>query len=155
MNTLLSFLIGSIFGLGLIVAGMANPAKVQGFLDITGLWDPSLAFVMGGGIAIASVAFAIARKRTLSLLGFSMQLPTARHIDRRLVLGSLMFGMGWGIAGICPGPGFVLLGTGSITGMVFVAAMLAGMGLFEGLEQIQKKASSNPVQPLAAADRSQ
>ena len=155
MNVLFSFGIGLLFGIGLIIAGMANPAKVQGFMDIAGVWDPSLAFVMGGGIAVASVAFAFARKRTLSFLGFPMQIPTARHIDRRLILGSVVFGMGWGLAGICPGPGFVLLGTGSIKGLIFVAAMLGGMGIFELLEQAKKREASSPVRTLSPADHSQ
>ena len=113
---------------------MANPSKVLGFLDLAGTWDPSLALVMGGAIAVGTVAFAIAGKRDLSLLGLTMHLPIARHIDKRLVLGSLAFGIGWGLAGICPGPALVLLGTGSVKGLVFVIAMLVGMGIFEYLE---------------------
>ena len=100
-----SLLAGLVFGLGLIVSGMADPAKVLGFLDLAGHWDPSLAFVMGGAIAVGVVAFAVARRRTVSLLGAEMKLPTARTIDRRLVGGSLLFGVGWGVAGFCPGPG--------------------------------------------------
>jgi len=153
MNTLFSFVIGLIFGVGLIIAGMANPAKVQDFLDITGNWDPSLAFVMGGGIAIASIAFVFARKRTLSILGFPMLIPTARQIDHRLVLGGIVFGIGWGLAGICPGPGFVLLGTGSLKGLGFIAAMVAGMSLFEWLEQIKKKSSPTSTLSRAAGSR--
>lgn len=130
-----SLLSGLVFGLGLIVSGMANPAKVLGFLDVAGVWDPSLAFVMAGAIAVASVAFALARRRSHSLLGAPMQLPSARHIDRRLVIGSLLFGVGWGVAGFCPGPALVGLGMGAGKALVFVAAMLAGMGLFEWLER--------------------
>ncbi len=130
-----SFLSGLVFGLGLIVSGMANPAKVLGFLDVAGAWDPSLAFVMAGAIAVAAFAFAVARKRTVSLLGVAMKLPTARDIDRRLVLGSLVFGIGWGVAGFCPGPGLVALGMGQAKALVFVLAMLAGMGVFELLER--------------------
>ncbi|MEO7464543.1 MAG: DUF6691 family protein [Nitrosospira sp.] len=126
---------GFIFGLGLILAGMANPDKVLAFLDIAGAWDPSLAFVMGGAIAVGSLAFAMARKRNRSYLGFSMNLPASLVIDKRLVLGSLAFGIGWGMAGICPGPALVLLGSGSGKGMVFVSAMLLGMGIFEILER--------------------
>jgi hypothetical protein len=126
---------GLIFGLGLLVSGMANPAKVLGFLDLAGTWDPSLALVMCGAIAVAFVAFALARKRMRSLLGLPMQLPTARGIDRRLVGGSLTFGVGWGIAGICPGPAIVLVGTGVAPGLIFVGAMLAGMGLVEFLRR--------------------
>jgi len=135
MIVLASLLAGLVFGLGLIVSGMANPAKVLGFLDLTGHWDPSLAFVMAGAIAVGVVAFAMAGRRTASLLGADMRLPSARHIDRRLVAGSALFGIGWGIAGICPGPGLVSLGMGEVKALVFVAAMLAGMGMFELLER--------------------
>ena len=129
-----ALLSGLVFGLGLIVSGMANPAKVLGFLDLAGVWDPSLAFVMAGAIAVAAVAFALARRRSHSLLGAPMQLPSARRTDRRLVIGSLLFGVGWGVAGFCPGPALVGLGMGADKALVFVAAMLAGMGLFEWLE---------------------
>lgn len=132
---LASLMSGLVFGLGLIISGMANPAKVLGFLDIAGVWDPSLAFVMAGAIAVAAVAFALARRRSHSVLGAPMQLPSARRIDRRLVIGSLLFGMGWGVAGFCPGPALVGLGMGAIKALVFVAAMLAGMGVFEWLER--------------------
>lgn len=135
MIVLASLLAGLVFGLGLIVSGMANPAKVLGFLDVTGNWDPSLAFVMGGAIAVGIVAFAVAGRRTASLLGAEMRLPSARHIDRRLVAGSLLFGIGWGVAGFCPGPGLVSLGMGEVKALVFVAAMLAGMGVFELFER--------------------
>jgi len=138
MTVFTSLLAGLVFGLGLIVSGMANPAKVLGFLDLAGSWDPSLAFVMAGAIAVGLIAFAIAGKRTVSLLGADMKLPTARHIDRRLVGGSLLFGIGWGVAGFCPGPGLVALGMGEAKAAVFVAAMLAGMALFEGLERRNK-----------------
>ncbi len=133
-NNIFALLSGLLFGLGLILSGMANPAKVLGFLDLAGLWNPSLAFVMGGAIAIGIIAFAIARKRSASLLGLPMHLPTSREIDKRLILGGLTFGIGWGLAGICPGPALVLLGAGSVKGLVFVIAMLVGMGIFEWLE---------------------
>lgn len=125
---------GLVFGLGLIISGMANPAKVLGFLDLFGRWDPSLALVMGGAVAVSAVAFLVARRRSASLLGSALKLPTARQIDRRLVMGSTLFGIGWGIAGFCPGPALVALGMGQAKALVFVAAMLAGMGLFEWLE---------------------
>jgi uncharacterized membrane protein YedE/YeeE len=126
---------GLVFGIGLIVSGMANPAKVLGFLDLAGPWDPSLAFVMAGAIAVGAVAFAAARNRTVSLLGLQMRLPSATRIDRRLVLGGLLFGIGWGIAGFCPGPALVALGMGQGKAVVFVAAMLGGMVLYELLER--------------------
>jgi hypothetical protein len=130
-----SLLSGLVFGFGLILSGMANPAKVLGFLDLYGLWDPSLAFVMAGAIAVAGTVFFLTRRRTLSLLGATMKLPTAKGIDRRLVAGSLLFGAGWGVAGFCPGPALVALGMGEGKALVFVLAMLAGMGLFEVLER--------------------
>jgi uncharacterized membrane protein YedE/YeeE len=135
MALLLSLLAGLLFGIGLIVSGMANPAKVLGFLDLAGPWDPSLAFVMAGAIAVGVIAFAVAQRRTLSFLGLQMKLPAAGRPDRRLVVGSLLFGIGWGLAGFCPGPAMVALGMGELKAIVFVAAMLAGMGLFELLER--------------------
>ncbi len=141
MILLASLLSGLVFGIGLIVSGMANPAKVLGFLDLAGAWDPSLAFVMAGAIAVGIGAFAIARRRTVSLLGAEMRLPTARHIDRRLVLGSLLFGAGWGIAGFCPGPALVALGAAQPKALIFVTAMLAGMAIFEGLEWGRRRAA--------------
>lgn len=128
-------LAGLVFGLGLIVSGMANPAKVLGFLDLGGAWDPSLALVMAGAIAVGLLAFRLAGPRSLSWLGEEMRMPKARDIDRRLVLGSLAFGIGWGLAGFCPGPGLVALGMGEGKAVVFVGAMLAGMGLFELVER--------------------
>jgi len=132
-----AFASGLVFGIGLIVAGMADPAKVLGFLDLAGRWDPSLAFVMGGAIAVGAVAFRLAGRRTQSLLGHAMRLPTARQVDRRLVAGNLLFGIGWGIAGICPGPALVLLGAGVGQGIIFVLAMLAGMAAYEIAERLR------------------
>ena len=139
--TLASLLAGLVFGLGLIVSGMANPAKVLGFLDLAGAWDPSLALVMAGAIAVGSIAFAVAGRRTRSLIGAEMKLPSARHIDRRLIVGSTLFGIGWGLAGFCPGPALVALGLGEIKALVFVAAMLMGMGVFEWLEHRKRAAA--------------
>jgi uncharacterized protein len=134
MNVITSFLAGLVFGLGLILSGMANPAKVLSFLDL-GHWDPSLAFVMLGAIAVGAPAFRVARRRAASFLGASMRLPSARDIDRRLVLGSVLFGIGWGVAGFCPGPALVALGMGEAKALVFVSAMTGGMGIFELLER--------------------
>jgi uncharacterized membrane protein YedE/YeeE len=131
----LSLAAGLVFGIGLIVSGMANPAKVLGFLDLAGPWDPSLAFVMAGAIAVGTLAFAVARKRTTSFLGLQMRLPTSSQVDRRLVIGSLLFGIGWGIAGFCPGPALVALGMGYGKAAIFVGAMVAGMVIFELLER--------------------
>jgi len=135
MRTTLAFFAGLVFGLGLLLSGMADPAKVLGFLDLAGAWDPSLMFVMGGAVGVGAVAFAAARRRTRSLLGEPMQLPTATAIDRRLLAGALLFGAGWGLAGFCPGPALVALGLGEGKAAVFVAAMLAGMGLFEFVQR--------------------
>ena len=133
--TAASFVSGFVFGLGLLVSGMVNPAKVLGFLDLAGAWDPSLALVMAGAVAVGAGAFAFMKKRTRTLLGARVLLPGARKIDRRLILGSLVFGVGWGLAGICPGPALVLAGTGSAKGLVFLAAMIAGNGIFEFFER--------------------
>lgn len=135
MNLLLSLLAGVVFGLGLIVAGMANPAKVLGFLDIAGSWDPSLALVMAAAVAIATLGFGWAKKRKTSLLGQPFQLPTSTRIDRRLIGGSVLFGIGWGLAGICPGTALVLLGAGIYKGVIFAAAMVAGMAIFSLIER--------------------
>jgi uncharacterized membrane protein YedE/YeeE len=144
-----AFASGLLFGLGLTVAGMADPAKVQAFLDLAGKWDPSLALVMVAAVAIGAIAFRIARRRATSLLGLPMQIPTAARIDTRLLAGSATFGVGWGLAGICPGPAFVLLGAGSLKGLIFTAAMLGGMAVFECLERFGRAGSpmgreSNP-----------
>jgi len=138
MRIVLAFIAGLVFGLGLLLSGMADPAKVLGFLDLAGTWDPSLAFVMAGAIAVGTLAFALARRRAQALLGDTMRLPTASAIDRRLVVGSLVFGTGWGLAGFCPGPALVALGLGAPQALIFVAAMLAGMGLFELIEARRK-----------------
>ena len=139
MLLVMSFVVGLVFGLGLILSGMANPAKVLGFLDLAGPWAPSLALVMAGAIAVAFLPFQWAKRQKMSLLGAPMQLPTSTRLDRRLVLGSVLFGAGWGVAGFCPGPGLVALGMGVPQAYVFVLAMLAGMLLFEGLERWRAK----------------
>jgi len=135
VNILMALVVGLLFGIGLIVSGMTNPAKVTGFLDLAGRWDPSLAFVMGGAIAVGLVAFRLAGKRSKSLLDQPMRLPTASLIDRRLLAGSLAFGVGWGLAGYCPGPALASLASGGAKPLIFTAAMLAGMAIFELLER--------------------
>jgi uncharacterized protein len=142
MASLFAFVAGLLFGLGLIVSGMANPAKVLGFLDIAGKWDPSLVLVMAGAIAVGLVAYAFARRRTVSVVGLPMQLPSTRTIDARLVGGSVLFGIGWGLAGFCPGPAIVALGAGYAKAAMFVAAMLLGMGAFELIERIRRRNDS-------------
>jgi len=130
MRILIALLAGLIFGIGLIVGGMTNPAKVLAFLDITGDWDPSLAFVMMGAIAIGFFAFKSASKQSQSLLGLPMRLPDTRLIDLKLVIGAGLFGLGWGLAGFCPGPAVASVLIGGSAVWIFVASMLAGMLLF-------------------------
>ena len=131
MRNLIALASGLVFGLGLIAGGMTDPAKVKGFLDLFGAWDPSLALVMGGAIAVGVFGFAAARRRSLSWTGEPMELPTQRAIDGRLVGGGALFGIGWGIAGFCPGPAVVALGGGLGPAAIFVVAMLAGMWLHD------------------------
>lgn len=138
---LASFVAGLVFGLGLLVSGMANPAKVIGFLDLAGNWDPSLALVMVGAILVGLVAFTVARKRTTSFLGRPLLLPEATAISRELVVGGLLFGAGWGLAGFCPGPALVALGAGESKALIFVAAMVAGMALFQLVQSRSRHAA--------------
>jgi|SRR5438552_5155450 len=150
MQALTALLAGLLFGVGLIVSGMVNPAKVLGFLDLAGKWDPSLALVMAGAIAVGGIAFAVADKRSTTLLGTPMMLPAARNLEPRLMLGSLLFGVGWGLAGFCPGPALVALGAGYAKAVVFVVAMLAGMLVFEWAER-GRAGSAPAAEPRAAA----
>lgn len=131
MQVVMAFVTGLIFGLGLILSGMTDPTKVIGFLDLAGNWDPSLAFVMGGAVLVGSIAFHFARGRTKAILGDAMRLPTATQIDRRLVLGGLAFGVGWGLSGYCPGPALASLAQGGAKPLIFAAAMLVGMAIYE------------------------
>lgn len=139
MTALIAFASGLVFGLGLIVSGMANPAKVLGFLDLAGPWDPSLAFVMGGAVLITAVGFAVLRRRRASLTGEPLRWPTATRIDLRLALGSLAFGAGWGLAGFCPGPALVAAAAGVPQALIFVAAMLVGMAIYYALEALRSR----------------
>ena len=134
-----SFLAGLMLGIGLLLGGMADPAKVLGFLDVAGPWDPSLALVMAGAVAVARIGFILARRR-------GVPLPGTRVIDTRLILGSLVFGVGWGIAGLCPGPALVLLGLGVGKAVLFIAAMLAGMAGFDALARRSGAATATPRQ---------
>jgi uncharacterized membrane protein YedE/YeeE len=144
MQLLMALAAGLLFGVGLILAGMTDPAKVQGFLDLAGNWDPSLAFVMGGAIMVGLVAFRIAGARERSLLGDAMQLPASRRIEPRLVLGALAFGVGWGLTGYCPGPALASLATGGKP-LVFVLSLVAGMALFELFERLPRLRRRQPA----------
>lgn len=135
MTRLIEFLVGLLFGLGLLLSGMTDPGKVLGFLDLAGAWDPSLALVMGGAVALSFVGFALAKKRGTTLQGAPLLLPQSTQINRRLVIGSVMFGVGWGLAGFCPGPAWVTMAAGHTQAAVFVAAMVVGMVLFELAER--------------------
>ena len=138
-HRLIEFLVGLLFGWGLMIAGMTDPGKVIGFLDLAGPWDASLALVMGGAIAVGVLAFSAARKRTRTLLGGAFHLPTSRDVDRPLVIGSLLFGAGWGLAGFCPGPAIVSMATGQGKALVFVLAMVAGMALYEFVDRLSSR----------------
>ena len=133
MRALFAFLAGGLFGAGLFVSGMTDTRKVQGWLDIFGDWDPTLAFVMGGAILPMAIAWQIAQRRQTSLLGTTMPPPPEPRLGRNLVVGSVMFGMGWGLVGLCPGPAIASLSYGGPEGMVFLAAMLVGMGAMPAL----------------------
>lgn len=138
VSLLTALLAGLVFGTGLLVSGLAQPAKVLAFLDLAGPWDPSLALVMAGAMSVAAVAFALARRRRTSLLGLMIEPPPTNRLHRfdgRLVGGSALFGIGWGLVGLCPGPALLALGTAQAKAFVFVLAMLAGMGAFEWLER--------------------
>ena len=136
MSVAAAFAAGLVFGVGLILSGMTDPGKVIGFLDVFGRWDPSLAFVMGGAILVGFFAFAFARRRTQSFLGGAMQVPQRRDIDKRLIAGSVVFGIGWGLAGYCPGPALVSFGSGQEKAAIFVAAMLGGMLIYTAAERL-------------------
>jgi uncharacterized protein len=151
MYAVFAFVAGLVFGIGLLVSGMVNPAKVLGFLDLTGRWDPSLALVMASAVALGAVGFAIAGGRTTTLLGTPMLLPTTRTIDRRLVFGGVLFGIGWGLAGFCPGPAVAALGAGHLKAIVFVAAMAAGMVVFEWIEGMRAR-STPRLEPATGSE---
>ncbi|WP_323141824.1 YeeE/YedE family protein [Massilia phyllosphaerae] len=136
MPLVTAFLAGILFGSGLILSGMTNPAKVLAFLDLAGRWDPSLAFVMVGAILVAAIGFRLAGRRGRSLSGGKLHLPGTMGIDRRLMLGSLTFGVGWGLVGYCPGPAIATLAVGGRPTLMFVGAMIAGMTVFEVIERL-------------------
>lgn len=131
-----AFMSGLIFGIGLILSGMTDPAKVIGFLDVTGSWNPSLAFVMIGAIAVAYFAFRTAARQSKTILGEQIALPAKKDIDTRLIVGSITFGIGWGLAGYCPGPAIASIATNASEPILFSAAMLAGMAIYEVLQKL-------------------
>ena len=134
-----SFFAGLVFGIGLIVAGMTNPSKVIGFLDLAVAWHPSLAFVMVSAILVGLIAFRLIDHRPHAMLGGPIEIPTIQKIDRRLVGGALIFGVGWGLAGYCPGPAVASLANGGVKPLIFTMAMLIGTAIFEGLERLSHK----------------
>ncbi len=152
LEVLVSFISGLLFSVGLAVAGMTQPGKVVAFLDVAGDWDPSLAFVMMGAIAVYFLANRLIQKRAMPWVGSMFHLPTRRDIEPRLVVGAGLFGIGWGLAGYCPGPGLSSLGTGTVNAFAFVASMSVGMLLFEVLQKLRTRrvqtATSEPVQGL-------
>jgi uncharacterized protein len=151
MNIVTALLAGLLFGAGLILSGMSNPAKVLSFLDVAGTWDPSLLFVMVGAILVAAVAFRVARTRVRPLFGSAIHVPGAGRIDAPLVLGSVTFGVGWGLVGYCPGPALTALAVGGRSTLLFVAAMVAGMAIFEVAERIRAGIEANRGATRAAA----
>ena len=134
LKNIIGLLAGLLFGFGLLISGMTDPAKVQSFLDVFGAWDISLALVMGGGLAVAIVGVQLAKRRKISWIGTPIDMPTKTTINGKLLIGAMLFGIGWGLVGICPGPGIVLLGTGQWQAYVFIPAMVIGMLIYQWLE---------------------
>lgn len=141
MRLLSHFFTGLLFGIGLVVSGMSNPAKVLNFLDIAGNWDPSLIFVMGGAVAVAFLGFRLVLARQAPLLAPTFQVPTRRDLDARLISGAAMFGLGWGLSGLCPGPAFTAIGALTPAILTFVVAMMAGIWI----ARIVRVPASQPV----------
>ena len=134
LKNIIGLLVGLLFGFGLLISGMTDPVKVQGFLDIFGAWDISLALVMGGGLLVAIVGVQLAKRQQTSWIGTSIDMPSKTVINKKLLTGAMLFGIGWGLVGICPGPGIVLLGTGVWQAYVFIPAMIVGMLIYQWLE---------------------
>ena len=150
MKTFAAFAAGLIFGLGLIISQMIDPAKVLAFLDVTGRWDPSLAFVMAGAIAISGLSYLVVRQRGAPILAADLQIPKRNALDARLVVGASIFGVGWGLAGLCPGPAVLALTLGGSKAFVFFAAMLVGMGVFALLHSEGKSQSRSHLEEADA-----
>ncbi len=145
MRRLVDFVVGLLFGLGLLLSGMTDPGKVLGFLDLFGAWDPSLALVMGGAVAVGSLAYAVAKRRSTDWLGGPMRLPQITRIDNPLVIGSLAFGVGWGLAGFCPGPALVSMASGQPKALAFTLAMVIGMVVYEWLQRRSQRMPAGTV----------
>lgn len=139
-KNVVAFVAGVVFALGLGLSGMTQPARVIGFLDVFGAWDPTLAFVMGGAMLVYIAMYRLAMGRRAALLGGALQIPTRRDIDARLVGGALLFGAGWGLSGFCPGPALTSLASGEARVGIFVAAMSAGMLGYRGVEALRARA---------------
>jgi uncharacterized membrane protein YedE/YeeE len=144
MHLILVYLIGVVFGTGIVISGMANPAKVINFFDVAGSWDPSLAFVMGGALIVAAIGYRLVLGRGRPLFEGKFNLPTARNLDARLIGGSAVFGIGWGIAGFCPGGALPALGTGRVEVIAFTAAMLAGIFAARALQSLSRPKTATP-----------
>ena len=134
LKNIIGLLAGLLFGIGLLISGMTDPTKVQGFLDVFGAWDISLALVMGGGLVVAIIGVQLAKRQQTSWIGTLIELPSKTTINKKLLIGAMLFGIGWGLVGICPGPGIVLLGTGQWQAYVFIPAMIVGMLIYQWLE---------------------
>lgn len=134
LKNVIGLLAGLLFGFGLLISGMTDPVKVQGFLDVFGAWDISLALVMGGGLMVAVVGVQLAKRQQSSWIGTLIELPSKTVINKKLLIGAMLFGIGWGLVGICPGPGIVLLGTGQWQAYIFIPAMVIGMLIYQWLE---------------------
>lgn len=146
MRQAVNFLAGLIFGLGLLISGMANPAKVQNFLDVAGTFDPSLIFVMAGAVAVTFIGYRLVLRRPKPILAERFQLPATSIIDGRLILGAALFGIGWGLSGFCPGPAIVSLPLLAKGTLVFLPAMLVGIGLARLLRQAKASHAARAAQ---------
>jgi uncharacterized membrane protein YedE/YeeE len=147
VKTVISLLCGLVFGIGLSVSGMTNPAKVLGFLDVFGAWDPTLAFVMGGALVVSASGYAVVRRRDGSWFGDSFAIPTGRDLDRSLLGGATLFGVGWGLVGLCPGPALANLSRGSLDTLLFVVAMVTGVVGYRILTRERPSATPEPTVP--------
>lgn len=148
---LLVFASGLLFAAGLVLSGMTKPAKVAGFLDVTGAWDPSLMFVMVGAIGVHAILFRVITRRATPVLGGTFHIPAKKPVDARLVVGSVIFGVGWGLTGICPGPGLVALLSTAAPFVTFVGAMLVGTGLFSLWERLTTETTTTKTTTTTTA----